>query len=151
MQGLFSTTQKVPLQKGHLLPLFLGGLCTALSRGRAQQHNRRRRDISLMAFLPQIWGSPFSSPLSLLFMSSLESVRLVESVLTDIFSKCFFKFIYLFWKRERENLKQALHCQHRARCGAWTHKPWDRDLSWSQESDGPLTELPRGPSQAFFL
>ena len=60
----------------------------------------------------------------------------------------FFMFIY-FWKREcvceqgleqRERHRhriwsrfQALGCQHRARCGAWTHKPWDHDLSWSQK------------------
>ena len=27
---------------------------------------------------------------------------------------------------------QAPSCQHRARCGARTHKPWDHDLSWSR-------------------
>ena len=27
---------------------------------------------------------------------------------------------------------QALSCQHRARCGARIHRPWDRDLSWSR-------------------
>ena len=27
---------------------------------------------------------------------------------------------------------QAPSCQHRARCGVWTHKPWDHDLSQSQ-------------------
>ena len=32
-------------------------------------------------------------------------------------------------ERERESLKQALCCQQRARRGAWSHKPWDRDLS----------------------
>ena len=26
---------------------------------------------------------------------------------------------------------QALSLQHRARHGAWTHRPWDHDLSWS--------------------
>ena len=26
---------------------------------------------------------------------------------------------------------QALSCQRRARCRSWTHKLWDRDLSWS--------------------
>ena len=26
----------------------------------------------------------------------------------------------------------ALSCQHRARCGARTHKPWDHDPSWSR-------------------
>ena len=37
--------------------------------------------------------------------------------------------------RERENPKQALHCQHRARCRVQTHKLRDGDLSQNQESD----------------
>ena len=32
--------------------------------------------------------------------------------------------------RGGERIKQALRCQHRARRGARTHEPWDRDLSW---------------------
>ena len=43
------------------------------------------------------------------------------------------------WGRGRERGRhriwsglQAQSCQHRAWCGAWTHKLWDRDLSWSQ-------------------
>ena len=51
-------------------------------------------------------------------------------------------FIY-FWERvctspreaERgrtEDLKQAPHWPNRDRCRAWTHEPWDHDLSWSQ-------------------
>ena len=58
----------------------------------------------------------------------------------DIVSiKYIFKFIYLFWKKERagerqrgggrENSKQPLPCQRRARRGDRTHKPWDLDLS----------------------
>ena len=61
-------------------------------------------------------------------------------------------FIY-FWERERERERervsewggaeretgrhriwsrlQAPSCQHRAWCGAWTHKPWDHDLGQS--------------------
>ena len=42
------------------------------------------------------------------------------------------------WERVRErgrhriwNRLQVLSCQHRARHGAPTHKPWDRDLTWS--------------------
>ena len=27
---------------------------------------------------------------------------------------------------------QALSCQYRAQHGAWTHEPWDHDLSWIQ-------------------
>ena len=54
-------------------------------------------------------------------------------------------------EREREtqnpNRLQALNCQHRARCGAWTHELWDHDLSWSQtlnqrsHSGTPLNSL----------
>ena len=52
----------------------------------------------------------------------------------------FLTFIYLFLHRERagegqrEKPKQALHCQHRARRGARTHKPWGHDLSQNPES-----------------
>ena len=49
---------------------------------------------------------------------------------------------------ERENLKQALYCQRRAPCGAWTHEPWDHDLSRNQESDAQLTEPPRRPQNS---
>ena len=41
--------------------------------------------------------------------------------------------------RKGENLKQALHF------GAWTHKPWDHNLSQSQEPGAQLTEPPRLP------
>ena len=60
-------------------------------------------------------------------------------------SSSFFKFIYLFWERERpregqrererRHPKQALHCQHRAQCGARSNKLRDHDLSQNQESD----------------
>ena len=48
-------------------------------------------------------------------------------------------------ERERENPKQAQLCQRRARHGARSHKLWDHDLSWNQESDPQLTEPPRCP------
>ena len=52
----------------------------------------------------------------------------------------FFFNVYLFWKRERvwagegqkENPKQALHCQHRVRWRAWSHNQWGHDLSQNQ-------------------
>ena len=74
----------------------------------------------------------------------------------------FFMFIYLFWEREREseqggaeregereNPKQAPYCQHRAPHRAWTHKPWDHDLSPDQEFHTELTEVPRLPYYCF--
>ena len=64
---------------------------------------------------------------------------------SSIFVKCLFFF---FFEREREteceqgrgrergrhriqSRHQALSCQHRARCRAWTHEPGDHDLRWS--------------------
>ena len=47
----------------------------------------------------------------------------------------FFYFKFIYFEKERkcewgrgiervsQNSKQVLHCQHRAQCGAWTHKP----------------------------
>ena len=60
-----------------------------------------------------------------------------------------FFFNVYFWERERASKLgrgmvrergrhriwsrlQAPRCQHRAQHGAWTHKPWDHDLSQSQ-------------------
>ena len=43
---------------------------------------------------------------------------------------------------ERENPKQALHCQHGAQCRAWTHEPWDHDLGQNRVG-GLTTEQPR--------
>ena len=66
----------------------------------------------------------------------------------------FFFTVYYFWERKREtecewrrgrergrhriwSRLQPLSCQHRSQHGAWTHKPWDNDLSWSW----PLNQL----------
>ena len=35
-------------------------------------------------------------------------------------------------ERETQNPKQAPGSRLRAQCGAWTHKPWDHDLSWGR-------------------
>ena len=40
-------------------------------------------------------------------------------------------------ERRRENSKQAPCCQHRALRGAWSHEPWDHDLSWLSHSGTP--------------
>ena len=63
------------------------------------------------------------------------------------FKNIFFLMPIYFWERETElkwrrgresgryriwSRLQALSCQHRAWCGAWTQEPSDHDLSWSQ-------------------
>ena len=54
-------------------------------------------------------------------------------------------------ENRRENLKQAPCCQHRTWCKARSHKPWDHDVSWSQESDSQPAEPPRHPCGNFFI
>ena len=50
-------------------------------------------------------------------------------------------------EREREDPKQALHCQHRGRYGA---RPHEAMRSWPEpKSDAELTEPPRRPSPVF--
>ena len=41
---------------------------------------------------------------------------------------------------ERENPKQAPHCQHGVPGGPRTHKQWDHDLSWNQKSDAQVAQ-----------
>ena len=70
------------------------------------------------------------------------------------FFKKILMFTYYFWETkgqsackgwaEREGGRhrirsrlQALSCQHRAGRGAWTHQPWDHDLSWSRTLNRP--------------
>ena len=74
------------------------------------------------------------------------SVWLAGGILFCFVLFCFVLiFIYLLRERERVNRGgteregdrirsrlQARSCQHRARRGAWTHKLWDHDLSWSR-------------------
>ena len=68
-------------------------------------------------------------------MNTLADIPVSEKVLFF-----FFKFISLERERlterdrERENGKQAPHCQRRTRSGAQTHEPRDHDLSRSLES-----------------
>ena len=123
---------------------------------------------------PQCMGVPFSlyphqhlSFLVFLILAILTSMRSYISccgfglhflMISDI-EKRFFFFLSLFILREsesvsgggaeregkRENPKWGLHCPCGARCGAPSHKPRDRELSRSQESDARLTEPPRHP------
>ena len=44
-------------------------------------------------------------------------------------------------ERGRQKPKQAVHCQRRARCPAWTPEPWDHDLSRNQELDASQLSL----------
>ena len=66
-------------------------------------------------------------------------------------------FKYLFFcegggaERGRENPKRALCCQHEDWSGAWSHKPWDHDLSGNQESCALVTEPPRHLVTILFL
>ena len=59
--------------------------------------------------------------------------------------KMFYPFIYFWeteheWGKVRERRRHRIWAgsrlqasvQHRAPCGAWTHEPWDHNLSWSQ-------------------
>ena len=85
-------------------------------------------------------------------LSVLNLVLWLPRIHSTCFSHSFFFFFFLFSlfilrerererereqgrgrekgrERERENLKQAPHCQPRARCGAGTHEPSDHDLS----------------------
>ena len=64
------------------------------------------------------------------------------------------------WKRSRargrhriQSRVQALSCQHRARCEAWTHKPWDHDLSRSRTLNRLATQVPLSCSHliSFYL
>ena len=48
-------------------------------------------------------------------------------------------------QRKRDTQNQAPHCRHGAWHGARSHKSWDHDLSWNQESDAQPTEPPRRP------
>ena len=59
------------------------------------------------------------------------------------FSKSLFIYLEREWapmgggaeRTERDTLKQALHCQHRAQCRSQSHDRWDHDLSQDRESD----------------
>ena len=68
-------------------------------------------------------------------------------------------FTYLLLEREqagegqresdRENPKQALHCQHRVQRGAQTHEPWDHDMSQNQQTLNQLSH-PGAPEFSHF-
>ena len=77
------------------------------------------------------------------------SVNVDKNQLIFLKKNFFLTFIY-FWDKERQSMDgggsergrhriwnrlQALSCQHRARRGAWTHRPRDHDLSWSRTLD----------------
>ena len=81
---------------------------------------------------------------------SAQSVKCcIKHLRKYVFFKCL--FIYLErqrqkeWGKGRENLKQAPHCQHRARRRAQTQELRDHDLSQNQELDTQPTEPPMHP------
>ena len=70
-------------------------------------------------------------------------ILLTFSFIEQKFLKCFLTFIY-YWETERQSMSrggaerggdriwsrlQALSCEHRVPRWAWTHEPWDYDLS----------------------
>lgn len=50
---------------------------------------------------------------------------------------------------ERENLKQTVHCEHRAQGGVQSHETQYDDLSRNQESYAQLSEPPVAPQVSF--
>ena len=61
---------------------------------------------------------------------------MASSYYLDLFFQCLFILRESVSRggteRERENPKQAPRCQHRAWHEAWSHEPWDHDLSRNQ-------------------
>ena len=79
-----------------------------------------------------------------LFKMQKENTAINTTIITNQKNSLHIFFNVYFWDRETEHewgrgreggrrriwsRFQALSCQHRARCGAQTHKPWDHDLS----------------------
>ena len=112
--------------------------------------------------------------LSLYFMVLIKAHKVIWLTFSIFLCLCisfflFFKFVYLFvliagavegqrererererqTDGEREDPKQALCCQFGAWCGDRSHKLWDHNLSWNQESDIQLVEPPRHPYFSF--
>ena len=75
----------------------------------------------------------------------LVSLLIITSYLDPFFKKKNIFLSLFIWEREsrggaerdkeRENPKQAPHCQRRDPWGVQTHKLWDHDLSQKQELD----------------
>ena len=93
----------------------------------------------LLVFLLFSFLILFESSLSLSLMSLAKGL----SILLTFLNKKILMFIF---EKERESRRgaerergrhrirsrlQVLSCQHRAQHRAWTHQPWDHDLSWS--------------------
>ena len=90
----------------------------------------------------------FSFLRAFVFVSYLSYSQIKEEILSLLLMFIYFlKFLYfILYLRERERERegegqrdgdrswsrlQALSCEHRARCGAWTNEQWDRNLSRS--------------------
>ena len=81
----------------------------------------------------------YKSPFRRLFFFFLEILSWISELsvwYVHFYFDIFKNFLTLFILREimsgvgaeRENPKQALHCQHRSWCQAQSHNPWDHDL-----------------------
>ena len=58
------------------------------------------------------------------------------------------------WRHRIRSRLQVPSCQHRVRCGAWPHKPWDYDLNLQTVRfwlDIQPTELPRHPILYYYF
>ena len=101
-----------------------------------------------------------------LWSNSLEMRTLRISIWTLFYFIFNFLMIIYFWERDRqteceqergrergrhriESRLQAQSCQHRVRPGAWTHKPWDHDLSWSHMPN--QLSHPGTPGRCFYF
>ena len=87
----------------------------------------------IIFFYSFINSDRFIREVLLILQVYLYLATLIDYLMNLIF---FVKLIYLFWEvgrgKERENSKQALHCQCLAQRGAGTQEPWDHDLGGNQ-------------------
>ena len=61
----------------------------------------------------------------------------------------FFLSLFIYFERQREQAEAEREGERNpAQCRAWTHKPWDHDLSQNQEWDAEPTEPPDWATQA---
>ena len=93
----------------------------------------------------------FSDHWSILLHLLIPSNVFFIAVIFSISGRVFFNVLFIFERaqvgdgqreRDTEDLKQALHWEQWAHCGAWTHKPRDHDLNQSWCSANWATQVP---------